>query len=53
MNFKKIWDMLTTALVALTVAFALLLVGCRLVGFRVFNVISGSMEPTYSVGDLL
>lgn len=53
MNFKKIWDAVTTALVALTVAFALLLVGCRLLGFRVFNVISGSMEPTYSVGDLL
>lgn len=53
MNFKKIWDTVTTALVALTVAFALLLVGCRLLGYRVFNVISGSMEPTYSVGDLL
>jgi signal peptidase len=27
--------------------------GSRLVGLQVFNVISGSMEPTYSVGDLL
>ena len=27
--------------------------GSRLLGYRVFNVISGSMEPTYSVGDLI
>ena len=53
MNLKKLWDTLSTALVAAVVVLALLLVGFRLVGFRVFNVISGSMEPTYSVGDLL
>ena len=52
-NFKKIWDTVTTALVALVVAFAVFLMGSRLVGLQVFNVISGSMEPTYSVGDLL
>jgi signal peptidase len=27
--------------------------GSRLVGYQVFNVISGSMEPEYSVGDLI
>jgi signal peptidase len=27
--------------------------GSRLLGYRVFNVISGSMEPKYSVGDLI
>ena len=53
MNLKKLWDTISTALVAAVVVLALLLVGFRLVGFRVFNVISGSMEPTYSVGDLL
>lgn len=53
MNLKKLWDTLTTALVALVVVFAVLLVGFRLLGYQVYNVISGSMEPTYSVGDLL
>lgn len=50
---KKIWDAVTTALVVLVVIFAIFLMGSRLVGLQVFTVISGSMEPTYSVGDLL
>ena len=50
---KKIWDTATTVLVVLVVVFAVFLMGSRLVGLQVFNVISGSMEPTYSVGDLL
>ena len=52
-NVKKIWDTVTTVLVALVMIFAVFLMGSRLVGLQVFNVISGSMEPTYSVGDLL
>ena len=52
-NVKKIWDKVTTVLVVLVVIFAVFLMGSRLVGLQVFNVISGSMEPTYSVGDLL
>lgn len=52
-NVKKIWDSVTTVLVVLVVIFAIFLMGSRLVGLQVFNVISGSMEPTYSVGDLL
>ena len=51
-KLKKIWDTVTTALVVLVVVFAVFLMGSRLVGLQVFNVISGSMEPTYSVGDL-
>ena len=50
---KKIWDTVTTVLVTLVVIFAIFLMGSRLVGLQVFNVVSGSMEPTYSVGDLL
>ena len=50
---KKIWDAVTTALVVLVVAFAVFLMGSRLMGMQVFNVISGSMEPTYSLGDLI
>lgn len=50
---KKVWDIVTSVLVVLVVLFAVFLMGSRLVGLQVFNVISGSMEPTYSVGDLL
>lgn len=50
---KKIWDTVTTVLVVLVVLFAVFLMGSRLMGMQVFNVISGSMEPTYSIGDLL
>ncbi len=50
---KKIWDTVTTVLVVLVVVFAIFLMGSRLVGLQVFHVISPSMEPTYSVGDLI
>lgn len=50
---KKIWNIISTVLVVVIVLCAVFLMGSRLMGFRVFNVISGSMEPTYSVGDLL
>lgn len=52
-KFKKIWNLVSTFFVVLVVCFAVFLMGSRLMGFRVFNVISGSMEPTYSVGDLI
>ena len=50
---KRIWDAVTTVLVVIVVIFAVFLMGSRMMGLQVFNVISGSMEPTYSVGDLL
>ncbi len=50
---RKVWNVVSTALVVIIVALAVFLMGSRLLGFRVFNVISGSMEPTYSVGDLV
>jgi signal peptidase len=52
-TYKKIGSILTTVLVAIIVAVAIFLMGSRLIGFDVYNVISGSMEPEYSVGDLL
>ena len=42
-----------TVLVVLAVVLALLLVGVRLVGFRPFCVLSGSMEPAYPTGSLI
>ena len=50
---KKIWNVTSTVLVTLVVLCALFLVGSRLMGFQVYTVLSGSMEPEYSVGDLI
>lgn len=50
---RKIWNGLTTLLVAAVVILALLLAGVRLVGLQAFTVLSGSMEPTYHVGSLI
>ena len=50
---KRIWESVTNILVALVVVLAVLLVGARLVGFQVFTVLSGSMEPTYHTGSLI
>ena len=50
---KKIWNILSSVLVVLVVLCAVFLMGSRLLGYRVYTVISGSMEPNYSVGDLL
>lgn len=50
---RKIWDGVTTVLVAIVVILAALLVGARLVGFQVFTVLSGSMEPAYHTGSLI
>ena len=52
-TFKKIWSVVSTVLVVLVVICALFLMGSRLLGFEVYTVISGSMEPEYMVGDLL
>lgn len=52
-SFKKIWNIFTTIIVVVIVVVAILLAGVRLVGFDVFSVLSGSMEPTYHVGSLI
>ena len=50
---KKVWNVFTTVAVVLMVLCAVFLMGSRLLGFRVFNVISSSMTPVYNVGDLI
>lgn len=50
---KKIWNIVTSVLVALVVLLAVALVGVRLFGVRTYAVMSGSMEPTYPTGSLL
>ena len=50
---KKIWNIVTSVIVALVILLAIALVGVRLVGLQVFAVLSGSMEPTYHTGSLI
>lgn len=50
---KKVWNITFTVIVVLVVACAIFLVGSRIAGFKVFNILSPSMEPKYSVGDLV
>lgn len=52
-TFKKIWNVVSAAIVILMVLCAVFLMGSRLIGYQCFTVISGSMEPQYKVGDLL
>lgn len=51
-GFKKGWNIFTGVLVALLVILAILLVGMRLF-FRVYSVLSPSMEPAFKVGSLI
>ena len=50
---KKVWDAVTTILVVIVVALAIMLVGVRVAGIQVYTVLSGSMEPTYHTGSLI
>lgn len=52
-TIKKIWNLITTLLVIATVLLAVALAGVRLIGYQVFTVLSGSMEPAYHVGSLI
>lgn len=44
---------ISTIIVLIAVALAILMVGLKLLGFQIYTVISGSMEPTYHVGSLI
>ena len=52
-KLNKVMDIFTTLLVVAVVALAVLLVGMRFAGFKVFTVLSGSMEPTYHTGSII
>jgi len=52
-TIRKLWNGITTILVAIVVTLAVLLAGVRLLGMQVFTVLSGSMEPAYPVGSLI
>lgn len=50
---KKTYSYISNLLIAIVVLVAILLAGVRLVGFDVYTVLSGSMEPAYHVGGLV
>ena len=52
-NFKKVYDIISSALLAVFVLFVILLVGVRLVGVEPHIVLSGSMEPEIMTGSLV
>lgn len=52
-TLKKIWNVASTVIVILVVLCAVFLMGSRLVGFQCYTVLTGSMEPVYSPGDLI
>lgn len=50
---NKIWNIVTTFLVFLVVLIAVALAGVRLLGLKVYTVLSGSMEPAFHTGSLI
>ena len=50
---KFILKLISNLLVIIAVALAILLVGLKFLGFQIYTVVSGSMEPTYHVGCLI
>ena len=52
-TLKKIWSVTSTVLVVVFVLCAVFLMGSRIIGYQCYTVISPSMEPEYSVGDLI
>ena len=52
-TLKKIWNVVSTILVIVIVLCSVFLMGSRLIGYRVFNILTGSMAPQYNEGDLI
>lgn len=50
---NKFVNALMTIIVVISVLIAVTLMGLRIAGFHAFTVLSGSMEPKFSVGDLI
>ena len=52
-TIRKIWNAVSTVLLALVAAVVLLLLSFRLFGLKGYTVLSGSMEPTYHTGSVI
>ncbi len=53
MKLRRFFSVLSTTVVILTAALAMLLVGMRIFGLQIFSVLSGSMEQEISVGGVV
>ena len=52
-GIRRNWSRVVTIIVAVLAIFAMILVLLRIIGFRTFTVMSGSMEPELPVGALI
>ena len=52
-GIKALWSRAKTVVVVAIAVLAITLIGLKLLGFRTFTVMSGSMEPEYQVGALI
>lgn len=50
---RRVYHIVTTAVMVVAIALALALVGVRVIGLDVYTVLSGSMEPTYHTGSVI
>lgn len=50
---KSLLKAMTTAMVVIAILFAFFISGIRILGFQVFGVLTGSMEPAYPTGSLV
>lgn len=50
---KKLWNTVSTVVVAIIIILAVLLAGVRVIGFTPYCVLSGSMEPEFPTGSLI
>ncbi len=50
---KKVWDIITTVIVAIIGILAVAYIGLMIFGLRGYTVLSGSMEPTYKTGSVI
>jgi signal peptidase len=52
-SIKFILKIISSLIVLIAVAIAIFMVGLKFIGFQIYTVVSGSMEPTYHVGSLI
>ena len=52
-SIKFILKTISNLIVIIAISLAILLVGLKFLGFQIYTVVSGSMEPTYHVGSLI
>ncbi len=50
---RKAWDIISNIILIVVIIFTIFTVGVRLLHITPYAVLSGSMEPTYSVGELI